>query len=161
MAWMRRVLEQLEPRPVNALDATCGAGAMTAVLAGVCERVTAVDINYAAVKATEARALAEGWADRLHARGGRIETVLPRLVTSGEQVDVVVFNPMRRTLGPATMTAAANVGARTVLYFAPAPRAAAEDIASLRQVGFELTELCLVDLHPGTSRVMAALVLRR
>ncbi len=161
MAWMNQVLMQLDPAPVTALDATCGSGAMTAVLAGVCQQVVAVDINYAAVRATEARAEAEGWSGRLQARGGRIETVLPRLVASGAQFDVVVFNPMRRTLGLPTMTAVSEVGAHTVLYFAPAPRAAAEDIGWLRQVGFELTEVCLVDLHPGTSRVMAAMVLTR
>jgi tRNA/tmRNA/rRNA uracil-C5-methylase (TrmA/RlmC/RlmD family) len=161
MTWLRRVLGEIRPRPARALDATCGAGSMTAVLASICEQVVAVDVNYAAVLATREKAASEGWADRLDARGGRIETVLPRIVADGERFDVVVFNPMRRTIGRRSMDAAAATGASTVLYFGPAPRAASEDIAYLLEAGFRMHEVCLVDLHPGTSRVMAAMVMKR
>jgi tRNA/tmRNA/rRNA uracil-C5-methylase (TrmA/RlmC/RlmD family) len=94
-------------------------------------------------------------------RGGLISTVLPRLVKAGAQFDTVLFNPMRETLGETTMRAAAETGAARVVYIAPAPRAAAEDIGTLRRLGYEVHEVGAADMHPGTANVLMVVVMMR
>lgn len=87
-------------------------------------------------------------------RGGRIETVAPRLLAAGERFDGVLINPMRRSLGEATMRALSALCAGPLVYLGPAPRAAAEDLRVLAGSGWQLATVRGADLHPGTAAVM-------
>lgn len=143
------------------LDATCGTGAMTRILARAGAAVIAVDASWPAIEAARTHPAQQELNDRVQFRGGLISTVLPRLVKAGARFDTVLFNPMRETLGEATMRAAAETGAARVIYIAPAPRAAAEDIGTLRRLGYEVHEVGAADMHPGTANVLMVVVMRR
>jgi len=162
--WLGEQLVRLKKRgrPMShVLDGTCGSGGTTLELAAVSDRVLALDVDIRAVRAVAERVGREGLGDRVSVRGGRLDTVLGRLVRDGSVFDGVVLNPMRRSLGEAAMEGVHDVGAGWLVYLAPAPRAAAEDLAVLVQRGWALAVLAAVDTHPGTSRVMMGAVLER
>jgi tRNA/tmRNA/rRNA uracil-C5-methylase (TrmA/RlmC/RlmD family) len=137
----------------SVLDATCGTGGLSLFLARDVERVVGVDIDYDAVLAAQRAADAAGQAN-CEFRGGKIQTVSTSMRQDQQRFDFTVVNPMRRTLGHAAMTDLAAITEQRVVYLAPAPRAGAEDFASLIRLGWRLRRIAICDLHPGTARVM-------
>ena len=112
------------------------------------------------VKSATASAQASGTTSARF-RGGQIETVAPKLAADGERFEFVLVNPMRRSLGEECMRALAKLATSTLVYLAPAPRAGAEDIAVLARCGFDVRRVAAVNLHPGTSKVLMAVVMGR
>lgn len=139
------------------LDATCGTGGISLLLARRAAFVQGVDANIEAVRSAEHSRATLG-ADNAAFRGGLFETVGPRMVRAGERYDVAVVNPMRRTLGSVAMSAIDELGVARVLYLGPAPRAAADDIAELVRRGFVVERVAAANLHPGTGQVMLCVV---
>ncbi|TVR03587.1 MAG: methyltransferase domain-containing protein [Deltaproteobacteria bacterium] len=156
----RWVLDVLADGGASLLDATCGAGGLLVALASLFGRVVAVDRHHAAVLAARRACLEQGL-ENVDVRGGRIETVAPRLVRDGARFHTVLVNPMRRSLGDSAMAQLAALTGRTLLYLAPAPRAGASDIAALMKAGLAPRRVALVDLHPGTAAMMMGVRLDR
>lgn len=142
------------------LDATCGAGSLTLRLAAQAGRITAVDAAWEAVQALQGAATRLGHS-HLEARGGKIETVAPRLLAQGLRFHTTLINPMRASLGPVAMQALANLTEQRLLYLAPAPRAGAEDIGLLVAAGWRATAIGFANYHPGTGHAMMAICLER
>ncbi len=140
------------------LDLCCGNGGMSLMLAHRAEHVSGVDVHYPSVLAAQAAAAAAGLTDCTHFRGGRAETVVPRMVQAGERYDVALINPMRRSLGDGVMTGVARLGVDRVLYLGPAARAAAPDLAALVSAGYRVERVAGADLHPGTAKIMLLVV---
>jgi 23S rRNA (uracil1939-C5)-methyltransferase len=140
------------------LDATCGAGGLSIALARMAREVVGVDANWAAVQSATASAARLG-VDNASFRGGKIGTVAARLEQAGERFDVTLVNPMRVSLGDEVMGTLARITAGTLLYLAPAPRAGAEDVGALVKLGWRVGDVAAVNLHPGTAKVMMAVVL--
>lgn len=142
------------------LDATCGTGGLSLTLAANARSVLGVDANWAAVRSAVESAQAHG-ASHVAFRGGKIETVAPRLQADGASFDFTIVNPMRRSLGGDAMRSLAALTERRFLYLAPAPRAGAEDVGVLRDEGFAVKRVAAVNLHPGTAKVMMAVAMER
>lgn len=158
---VRRWVRGLALDPIDGLlDATCGAGGTLELLGGGCGRVVAIDRHHAALMWCRERCARLGW-DHVVFRGGRLETLAPRLAGEGEAFDAVVVNPMRRSLGAATMAQLGALGHKDFLYLAPAPRAGAEDIGVLVAGGWRVAAVAALDLQPATASVMMAVHLRR
>lgn len=134
-------------------DLTCGDGGLSFHFADEGAEVFASDRHWEAVQRTAARARVGGYA-RVHCRGGDALAVLTGARRRGEEVDLIVINPMREPVGEATMRAAAESGAEALLYLAPAPKAGAKDLAVLREEGWTLRRVAAVDLHPWTGQLM-------
>lgn len=142
------------------LDATSGAGSLTLRLARQAGRITAVDAAWEAVQALQATATRLGHS-HLEARGGKIETVAPRLLAQGLRFHTTLINPMRASLGPVAMQALADLTEQRLLYLAPAPRAGAEDIGLLVAAGWRATAIGFANYHPGTGHAMMAICMER
>jgi tRNA/tmRNA/rRNA uracil-C5-methylase (TrmA/RlmC/RlmD family) len=156
-AWV----DQAWPTRVGvAWDLTCGAGSLAARIAPRCDALTVLDIDWQAVQQTAARLRAAGHG-HIRALGGDARTVVPRRVQQGERADAVLVNPMRETLGTALMEGITALDARVLLYAAPAPRAAAEDIGTLRGLGWRVDEVAVIDVYPGAGSVMMGVRLSR
>lgn len=144
----------------SVLDATCGTGGLSLAMAADATEVLAVDANWAAVRSATASAEALG-AVNVRFRGGKIQTVAARLRAAGTRFDHTVINPMRRSLGDECMGDIAEITGASLLYLAPAPRAGAADVRALVDAGFAVERVASVNLHPGTSKVLMAVVLQR
>ena len=142
------------------LDATSGAGSLTLRLAAQAGRITAVDAAWEAVQALQGAATRLGHS-HLEARGGKIETVAPRLLAQGLRFHTTLINPMRASLGPVAMQALADLTEQRLLYLAPAPRAGAEDIGLLVANGWRATAIGFANYHPGTGHAMMAICMER
>ena len=142
------------------LDATSGAGSLTLRLAAQAGRITAVDAAWEAVQALQGAATRLGHS-HIEARGGKIETVAPRLLAQGLRFHTTLINPMRASLGPVAMQALADLTERRLLYLAPAPRAGAEDIGLLVAAGWRATAIGFANYHPGTGHAMMAICMER
>ena len=142
------------------LDATCGTGGLALALASTAREVVGVDANWDAVKSAMASAQALGLTNTRF-RGGKIETVAPRLGADGERFETLVINPMRRSLGDQCMADLSALGAGSIVYLAPAPRAGASDVRALASQGFTVERVASVNLHPGTSKGLMAVVMSR
>ena len=142
------------------LDATSGAGSLTLRLAAQSGRITAVDAAWEAVQALQGAAARLGHS-HLEARGGKIETVAPRLLAQGLRFHTTLINPMRASLGPVAMQALADLTEQRLLYLAPAPRAGAEDIGLLVAAGWRATDIGFANYHPGTGHAMMAICMER
>ena len=142
------------------LDATSGAGSLTLRLAAQSGRITAVDAAWEAVQALQGAATRLGHS-HLEARGGKIETVAPRLLAQGLRFHTTLINPMRASLGPVAMQALADLTEQRLLYLAPAPRAGAEDIGLLVAAGWRATAIGFANYHPGTGHAMMAICMER
>jgi tRNA/tmRNA/rRNA uracil-C5-methylase (TrmA/RlmC/RlmD family) len=97
----------------------------------------------------------------LETRGGKIETVAPRLAEQGLRFHTNLINPMRSSLGPIAMQALSDLTERRLLYLAPAPRAGAEDIGLLVANGWRATHIGFANYHPGTGHAMMAICMER
>jgi 23S rRNA (uracil1939-C5)-methyltransferase len=139
------------------LDATCGTGGLTLRLAESQSEVLGVDASWDAVQTAQRTAKLRGVGNAAF-RGGRIQTVAPRLVAAGERFDTVLVNPMRVSLGVPTMDALLRLTRGRLLYLGPAPQAAAVDLRSLLDLGGHLQTIVAADLHPGTGAVMLCFV---
>lgn len=144
----------------SVLDATCGTGGLSLALAALAESVLGVDANWQALRSAMKSSQTLGLLNT-EFRGGKIETVAHRLRDGGRGFDFVVVNPMRRSLGPECMKDIAALANEHLLYLAPAPRAGAEDVGDLLGEGFEITRVAAVNLHPGTSKSLMAVLMKR
>jgi 23S rRNA (uracil1939-C5)-methyltransferase len=142
------------------LDATCGTGGLSISLASLADSVVGVDANWDALKSALRSSQQLGLLNTQF-RGGKIQTVASRLLSDGERFDTVVVNPMRRSLGASCMADLSALAREHVLYLAPAPRAGAEDVREVLSRGFEIRRVASVNLHPGTSKSLMAVLMSR
>ena len=162
-AW---ALDRLAPRVgLRALDVGCATGGLSIALAMAGAEVLGVDVDPAAFRAAERSvdALNAERATPLRAcfRGGKAETVLPRLVRDGAHFDVALVNPMRSALGEAAMGALDALGVQRVVYLAPSAMAGVKDLRALLACGFVLDDVGVANLHPGGSALLLCASLRR
>ncbi len=144
----------------SVLDATCGTGGLTLALAALANSVLGVDANWQALKSAMRSSQSLGLLNT-EFRGGKIETISERLRDAGREFDLVIVNPMRRSLGATCMQDLAALTGEHLLYLAPAPRAGAEDVRDLLSEGFEIARVAAVNLHPGTSKSLMAVLLKK
>ena len=154
------VAERVEPRGHRfMLDLCCALGSVTARLAGLLERVIAVDEDHLACTALKNAAREQGY-EHIQVRPGRIGQVLRKLRRElhGQPGPTgAVINPMRKQLGARQLKDLASLGIRHLIYLGPSPVSAAKDAALLADEGFRLINGAGVNLHPATGQVMLAL----
>ena len=150
------LLDALALRPgESVVDLYCGAGALTAALAGAVGpggQVIGVEADATAVAHARANLADLPQAD---VRIGRVDAGLVRdagRATSGG-VDVAVVDPPRAGLGRDAMTAVLDVARRAVGYVACDPASLARDVAVAVSAGWQLSALRAFDAFPMTHHV--------
>lgn len=155
-AW---VLEHLPPAGKRLLDATAGLGELTFRLAEAgADAITAVERHWPTARALQQAVERSGLP--IEVRAGDIRTLARRFLERGQPpFDHVIVNPMRRSLGDATLMALAQLSRGSLLYLAPAPRAGAHDLARLIRSGWQVERVATAMLHPGTAATLMAVLL--
>ena len=149
----------LAPAPhEHIVDAYCGVGTISLLLAAQAGRVTGVEAVPEAVENARHNAAANGVSNAAFLCGA-VEEVLPRL---GEPVDALVLDPPRKGCDARALDAIAQSGAGRVVYVSCNPATLARDCARLAAHGFRLAAATPVDMFPHTGHVetVCLLVLR-
>lgn len=133
-------------------DAYCGVGTIALYAARHAKEVRGYEVVRGAVEDARANAsLNEIENARFYA--GAVEKVLPEQVAAGYRPNVVVLDPPRAGCQPEVLQAAAQSGARRVVYVSCDPATLARDIDRLSGFGFAPQEVQPVDMFPHTPHV--------
>ena len=136
----------------NVIDAYCGAGTISLLLAQHAAHVTGIEIVPQAIENAKenARANSVRNADFLC---GATEVLLPQLVKDGLRPDVVVLDPPRKGCNPAVLSAIAQVKPERIVYVSCGAPALARDAKILCAAGYQVERAQCVDMFCWTGDV--------
>jgi len=148
------------PPGARAIDLFAGLGGIGLHLARAGARVTAVEIDRDAV--AQLRRAAERSELALTAVAADTSKPTDELRDAiGRAPDVVVVNPPRKGLAPATRALLAELAAPTIVYVSCGPESLGRDLAELATAGWRADVIEPFDLMPGTAQVETIVRLRR
>lgn len=155
------VLAYADITPEDAvLDAYCGTGTISLLLASRARRVVGVESIRAAVE--DARLNAEhNHLTNAEFIVGEVERVLPKRLAAGEKYDVVVLDPPRKGCHPDVLTAVISAEPRRIVYVSCNHATLARDLRLLLDGGYDLVVAQPVDMFPQTSHVETCVQLVR
>jgi tRNA/tmRNA/rRNA uracil-C5-methylase (TrmA/RlmC/RlmD family) len=152
------VLGMLAPRPgERALDLYAGVGLFAAFVAdavGPTGRVVAVEASRIACRDARANLPRD-----VRVECGPVDRVLA--ASYDEPFDLVVLDPPREGARRRVVEEVADRAPRAVAYVACDPAALSRDLATFRELGYELRELRAFDLFPMTHHIECVALLER
>ncbi len=86
---------------------------------------------------------------------------LAQLTKQGIKPDVLVVDPPRKGLSEALIALLAHQRADRIVYVSCNPATLARDLAQLREHGYDLTKLAIVDLFPRTKHVETVVLMSK
>jgi 23S rRNA (uracil-5-)-methyltransferase RumA len=145
------VAAYLEPRADDCLiDANCGVGLFTSMLADAVGQVIGIEPSPAACEDFAHNA---GVPDHVSLHEGAVEDVLPALRAQGQQANLVVIDSPVSGAGPEVVGHLAAMQPRRIVYVSSDPAALARDSVHLAAAGYRLAEVQPIDMRPQTSHV--------
>ena len=142
------------------VDAYCGVGTISLLLAGDCARVIGIEQVAPAIEDAKANAKANGITNA-EFLCGNVEDVLPRLFAQGNAIDAIVLDPPRKGCEEAALAAIAKSSANRVVYVSCNPATLARDCKYLAEHGFSLSSVRPVDMFPQTCHVECVVLMVR
>ena len=137
------------------VDAYCGVGTFTVLLAPVSGRVTGIEESASAV--ADARLNAAGL-DNVEFIEDKTENALRKI---DEPVDVLILDPPRRGCAPEAISAAIELGPARIAMVSCEPDAMSRDLAALCESVYTLDAVYPIDMFPQTRHVEALAILSR
>ena len=137
------------------VDAYCGVGTFTVLLAPVAGHVTGIEESASAV--ADARINAAG-RDNVEFIEDRTEDALRKFES---QVDILVLDPPRRGCAPAAIAAAIDLAPARIAMVSCEPDAMARDLSVLCESAYILDDVYPMDMFPQTRHVEALAILSR
>ena len=149
-------MDRLDPRPDDVVvDAYCGVGTFSAVLAPFVREVVGIEESPAAVKDAEQNCADLG---NLRFIAGKVEDVLPKLT---ERPTKVLLDPARVGCERPVLDALVEAQPERIVYVSCEPATLARDLAILREGGYTLQSVQPLDMFPQTYHVESVSLLSR
>lgn len=142
------------------LDACSGSGLFSIFLAPYADRMIGVEINENSVRYARLNAERQG-ARNTEFIHGDIEHVLSDMVHRKVAVDLMILDPPRTGLSPATLTAIAGLNPQDIIYISCNPATQARDVKFLSGHGYSLQSLQPLDMFPQTDHIETIALLRQ
>lgn len=144
------------------MDLFCGTGTIGQLIA---QRVNAseivgVDIVAEAIEDAKRNAKSNGL-NHLHFFAADVGKFLGLHPEYQGRIDTIVLDPPRAGIAPKTLLKVMALGAKHIVYISCNPATQARDADTMRQNGYELTKLSLVDQFPHTSHIEAIAVFEK
>ena len=134
------------------VDAYCGAGTISLLLARAAKRVVGIEIVPQAIADANENAARNGIENATFLVDAA-EAALPRLVEEGLRPDVVMIDPPRKGCDEAVLRAIAASAPRRVVYVSCNPATLARDAALLVSLGYEPARIACVDMFCWTGAI--------
>jgi 23S rRNA (uracil1939-C5)-methyltransferase len=141
------------------LDAYCGTGTISTLLARHAKRVIGIESIPAAVEDAKRNAKHNG-IDNAEFLVGEVERVLPPLVAKGLTLDVAVLDPPRSGCDQRVLDAVIQAKPRRIVYVSCNHATLARDLRRLVDGGYQVMEVQPVDMFPQTSHVECVVLLK-
>jgi len=153
------VLEQERTKPNGwIMDLFCGTGTIAQLLAKTSNHpIVGVDIVEQAI--TDARHSAQkNGVQNVEFHAADVGKFLLEHPQYQGKIATIVLDPPRAGISPKTLRKVIRLGAQRVVYVSCNPATQARDIATLREAGYQLKRLKLVDQFPHTAHIEAIAV---
>ena len=141
------------------VDAYCGTGTISLLLARRAGKVIGIEIVDAAIQNAIQNAQRNGIQNARFFTGAT-EHILPELVADGLSPDVIVLDPPRKGCDPAVLDAIIAAGPKRVVYVSCGPSTLARDVAHLTQHGYTVSAVQPVDMFCWTSSIETVALLQ-
>lgn len=142
------------------LDAYCGTGSISLMLAQKAKKVYGIEVIGAAIKDAWENARENG-IENVEFIEGKTEEELSRLVKEGIHMDVAVVDPPRKGCDKIVLETFAKMNVPRIVYVSCNPSSLARDLAYLTEMGYEVQEVQPVDMFPATGHVECVVLIER
>ena len=142
------------------VDAYCGAGTISLMLARKAKKVIGIEIVEPAIENANANAARNGIANAEFIVGAT-EDVLPRLVAGGMRPDVIVVDPPRKGCEEAVLHAILESLPERVVYVSCGAPTLARDAKLLTEGGYRAEKVQCVDMFCWTGAVETVMLFTR
>ena len=142
------------------MDAYCGIGTITLLMAKHARKVYGEDIIPEAIEDARRNAEINGIRNAEFAAGAA-EKVLPRWKAQGIRPDVIVVDPPRKGCDAALIATMLELQPRRIVYVSCNPSTLARDLRLLEDGGYRTAEVQPVDMFPHTGHVECCVSLVR
>jgi len=146
--------------PERIVEIGCGAGLLTAFLAGAGTAVTGIDVNRFAVAAARMNTMTNQRGSVLF-RTGEATHAVRRLLRTGIRWDTAVIHGMRKPFGAALFGALAAAGTYHVILISPSISPWIEDARILLESGWRMERVMIFDQIPNTAGFLTLGSLRK
>lgn len=137
------------------LDLFCGTGTIAQLIAKqINQRVIGVEIVPQAIEDAK-RSAVRNKIDNVEFYAADVGKFLLERPEFQGQIEVIVLDPPRAGISPKSLRKVIRLGAKSIVYVSCNPATQARDIQVLREWGYELISLQLVDQFPHTAHVEA------
>ena len=134
------------------VDAYCGAGTISLLLAQKAKKVIGIEIVPDAIQNANENAARNNIANA-EFRVGATEELLPQLVADGLRPDVIVLDPPRKGCDPAVLQAIIAAAPKRVVYVSCGAPTLARDAKLLAEGGYAAEKVQCVDMFCWTGAV--------
>lgn len=156
-----KTLEYLEPKENETIaDIYCGIGTISLLVAKRVKRVIGIENVPDAIADAKKNAERNGMGN-VEFICADAETVMPKLVKEGLQLDAIVIDPPRKGCDEAVLKAIADSGVKRLVYVSCNPATMARDMKVLAQWGFAPVKVQPVDMFPHTAHVECVVLMTR
>ena len=130
------------------LDAHCGVGTFAFQIANLCDTVWGTDVSPSAIELANKNAIDNG-IKNAHFRKGTMAYVLNDELRD-KKLDFAILDPPREGCEKADIQALIQANPKKILYVSCNPTTLARDLYELRDAGYDLIKLAMVDMFPMT-----------
>ena len=142
------------------VDAYCGAGTISLLLAQKAKKVIGIEIVPEAIQNANENAV-RNHIENAEFHVGATEYLLPRLIADGLRPDVIVLDPPRKGCEPAVLDAIIAAAPKRVVYVSCGAPTLARDAKLLAEGGYTAEKVQCVDMFCWTGAVETVIVLSK
>lgn len=140
------------------VDAYCGAGTISLLLAQKAKKVIGIEIVPEAIQNANENAV-RNHIENAEFHVGATEDLLPRLIADGLRPDVIVLDPPRKGCEPAVLDAIIAAAPKRVVYVSCGAPTLARDAKLLAEGGYTAEKIQCVDMFCWTGAVETVMVM--
>ena len=142
------------------LDAYCGIGTLSLVLAQKAGQVYAMEVVPEAIEMAKQNAHLNQL-DNVHFEAGKAEAILPQWQAQGIHFDVAVVDPPRKGLDPDFIQTLIDLAPDRIVYVSCNPATLARDCRHFADAGYQVQTIQPFDLFPQTTHVESVVLMTR
>ena len=142
------------------VDAYCGAGTISLLLAQKAKKVIGIEIVPEAIQNANENAV-RNHIENAEFHVGATEDLLPRLIADGLRPDVIVLDPPRKGCDPAVLEAIIAAAPKRVVYVSCGAPTLARDAKLLAEGGYTAEKVQCVDMFCWTGAVETVMALSK